>query len=133
MRASTCPLTNGRPSGRCGMFTNIGNSTRPALNLSAPPRSERASYSARPTPITSHGTSGSMEPARTFRLYVWRSCGTNWGRWTPLVDELAPLAKSTGLPAGTPSRHGEPFPRRASRIVGMAMVTQNIVVDFDDP
>lgn len=50
-----------------------------------------------------------------------------------LVDELAPLAKSTGLPAGAPSRHGEPFPRRASRIVGMAMVTQNIVVNFDDP
>lgn len=50
-----------------------------------------------------------------------------------LVDELETLSRGAGLPKPAPSRHGEPFPRRSSRIVGMAMVTQNIVLNFADP
>jgi hypothetical protein len=50
-----------------------------------------------------------------------------------LLEELEALAKGTGSRECAPSRHGEPFPRRASRVVGMSMVTQNIVLSFDDP
>ena len=50
-----------------------------------------------------------------------------------LVGELVTLAEPLGVQALSAVRAELPFPRRESKALGMAMVTQNIVLDFDNP
>jgi hypothetical protein len=52
---------------------------------------------------------------------------------TALASELSELAHSLGASVRPAARTGQPFPRRESKAVAMAMVTQNIVLDFDNP
>jgi hypothetical protein len=50
-----------------------------------------------------------------------------------LLEERSALPQRLSLPPRVTARIGLAFPRRASKVLAMAMVTQNIVLDFADP